>query len=272
MNPTHGVPEADLDTANIHLSLLGNECVFPVEVRLGKRTPMDLLPAARELTMQAMAVAVAGAQAQGRRISCRAGCGACCRQLVAVSVVEAMALAELVATLPTDRQHAVRARFVDALRRLESDRLLDADGPRGQRALLIEGPTERTAMLNELGRRYFRLQIACPFLVDEACSIHPDRPLVCREYHVTSPAERCARLNEGGVEKVEPPLHMGGVLARTVGRIAGTGPSTIPLILALEWAETNGLKLRQEHDGLEMFKTMLGVIDEDHDKPFEQRA
>jgi Fe-S-cluster containining protein len=32
----------------------------------------------------------------------------------------------------------------------------------------------------------------CPFLEDESCSIHPDRPLVCREYLVTSPAELCA--------------------------------------------------------------------------------
>jgi hypothetical protein len=42
--------------------------------------------------------------------------------------------------------------------------------------------------------------VACPFLEDEACSIHADRPLSCREYLVTSPPELCAALSPG-IEK-----------------------------------------------------------------------
>src|SRR5438046_421758 len=138
MTQPNQAPAPDTDTANIHLNLLGEQRTFPVQVRLGRRTPLDLLPAARELTTQATAVAVGQAEAQGRTISCKAGCGACCRQLVAVSVVEAKALADLVAALPADRQQVVRARFADALRRLEEARLLDPAAPRGKRALLVE--------------------------------------------------------------------------------------------------------------------------------------
>jgi hypothetical protein len=34
--------------------------------------------------------------------------------------------------------------------------------------------------------RYFLQGVACPFLEAESCGIHPDRPLACREYLVTS--------------------------------------------------------------------------------------
>lgn len=41
-----------------------------------------------------------------------------------------------------------------------------------------------------------------PFLEDDACSIHPHRPSVCREYLVTSPAEHCAELGRKLVKRV----------------------------------------------------------------------
>lgn len=132
MHPT------DVDTANIHLHLLGQERVFSVPIGLGRRTPLDLLPPARALTEQATAVAIGQVASQGQSISCRAGCGACCRQLVAISVIEAQALADLVRQLPEPRQQLIRQRFADVLRTLEAAGLLDAAAPRGQRALLSE--------------------------------------------------------------------------------------------------------------------------------------
>ena len=41
-----------------------------------------------------------------------------------------------------------------------------------------------------------------PFLEEESCSIHPDRPMACREYLVTSPAENCRAPRADNVEKV----------------------------------------------------------------------
>src|SRR5260221_92883 len=44
--------------------------------------------------------------------------------------------------------------------------------------------------------------IACPCLEDESGSIHPDRPMACREYLVTSPAENCRTPRADNIEKV----------------------------------------------------------------------
>jgi Fe-S-cluster containining protein len=257
------------DTVNIHLQLLGKDHTFSVPLPLGLRTVLDLLPAARELTGQATAVVVEDARARGREISCRAGCGACCRQLVAISYVEAQDLAELVAEMPPERRAVIRARFAEAVRRLEAVGLLGPVEPDGGRALL--SPGDRPAGIQEVARRYFQEQIPCPFLEDESCSIHPRRPLVCREYHVTSPAENCSRLYEVGVERLHPPLHMGDVLAQTAHDVTGTPPKVIPLVLSLEWSEARGARLKQPRDGMEMFRTMIGEIDTDHSRPFGDR-
>ncbi len=269
-NPEPGaLPVAD--TANIHLHLLEKDRTFSVPIPQGELTLLDLLPAARELSNQATAVSVEHAVAQGREISCRAGCGACCRQLVVISVVEAQSLAELVATMPPERQAVIRGRFAEAVRRMEAAGLLDANEPRGERSMQAPDLGAREASLQAVAREYFQLKIPCPFLEDESCSIHSHRPMVCREYHVTSPVENCARLYEVGVDRLLSPLHVGDVLAHTAHRVAGTVAATIPLVSSLEWSEVHGSRLKQTHDGMELFRTMIGDIDQNYDQPFGGR-
>ena len=70
---------------------------------------------------------------------------------------------------------------------------------------------------------------------------------------------------------MEVRLNMTGALARTVGRYLEQPPRTIPLGLALEWAEREGKRLRKTHDGVEMLQTLIGAIDPDFAKPFEER-
>lgn len=67
-----------------------------------------------------------------------------------------------------------------------------------------------------------------------ACSIHPDRPLVCREYHVTTPAANCARLYQAQIDRVDPALRLGEVLARTDAKLTSGETFMIPLALSLE--------------------------------------
>ena len=270
--PSDQAPPAGFDTANVHLRILDEECQFAVAVPLGRRRPIELLPPAREFTRQATAIAVRKAQAQGKTISCKAHCGACCRQLVAISVVEAQALAQELGALPQDRQQELQERFAAGILRLEQAGLLDPQAQRGFRGLVASVDGERRALIQEVSRHYFDLQIPCPFLEEESCGIHPERPLVCREYHVTSPAERCSGLYREPIEKVEPPLHMSDVLAGTVARFAGARARTIPLILALEWVEHQGETLDQTHDGLAMFRDLLNEIDRENQNTFESRS
>ena len=169
----------DLVTGQVVLVLGGEPVRFELTAPAGVATVQEVLPVLQGLSSALAERAEAKAQAEGRAVSCRAGCGACCRQLVPISSSEARALARLVDAMPEPRRGRIRRRFEEALESLNAGGVLER---------LVAAREKGRA---ELGMDYFRLGVACPFLEAESCSIHPDRPLSCREYLVTSPAENC---------------------------------------------------------------------------------
>jgi Fe-S-cluster containining protein len=184
----------------------------------------------------------------GRELSCRAGCGACCRHMVPVSPPEAFHLAELIERAPA--RDALRARFEAIGARLEAEGLV---------AELLDPPPTSDSSL-PVARRYFALQMACPFLENESCGIHRDRPVVCRDYNVTSPPEWCQRPYDHDVQKVPMPLPLAVPLARATSRLAGVRPQLIPLTLAPSWAMEHAELGRRTWPGPEMLELLLEEI------------
>lgn len=158
--------------------------VHPITVPSAPVPAAEVVPA-----LQGLVNAVVEAAEMGKAISCRKGCGACCRQLVPVSRTEGERLLQLVEALPAERRETLKARFAAAEAAIAAAGLKDRHG-RSDR---------------ELSTAYFALGVACPFLEEESCSIHPERPLVCREYLVTSPAELCSGPKQEGVTPVAVP-------------------------------------------------------------------
>jgi Fe-S-cluster containining protein len=214
-------------TAEIGLTIGGEPVRLQITVPTGSVGPLELLPVFRGVTEVVVGIGVRKVEAEGRAISCQKGCGACCRQLVPVSETEARLLTQLVEAMPEPRRSEVRSRFAQAVRRLD-----EADLLRRLRDPAPIPPSE----LRSIGLEYFALGVPCPFLEDEACSIHPDRPLACREYLVTSPAEECARPTADTVRRVPLPARVAGA-ARAVDRDpAAGGAGWVALTLAPEWA------------------------------------
>ena len=160
--------------------------------------PEALLHDVQAFASQVAALAEERARRVGRRISCKTGCGACCRQMVPISPAEARHLAALVDALPPERAAEIRKRFNEALAKIDAASLPSRGNP----------DTEKPAY-REFGLSYFRLGVACPFLEKESCSIHRDRPLVCREYLVTSPPAACAEPGSGQIRQVNIPVTAG---------------------------------------------------------------
>jgi Fe-S-cluster containining protein len=176
-------------TATLRLTVGDLRIVHPITVPSGPVAAADVVPALQGLVNAVVEAAEAGLMKSGEAISCRKGCGACCRQLVPVSRTEGERLLALVETMPAGRREALHSRFAAAEAIIADAGLAE----RGQR-------TDR-----ELSLAYFALRLPCPFLEEESCSIHPERPLVCREYLVTSPAELCAGPAQEGVTPVAAP-------------------------------------------------------------------
>jgi len=213
------------------------------------------LPFLKALASQVSRSAAEAAEQSGAPVSCAMGCGACCRQLVGISLVEARALAELVAAMPEPRRGKVRARFGAAQSRLAESGVLEADyaGPSP------EFPLAETEQ-QRLAAGWFSLRIACPFLENESCGIYEDRPLVCREHQVTSPAAACSRLFREPVERIELPVRLGAALARAAEKIDGVSTAMIPLVMSLDLPGEVDDALRREHDPRRMLETLLGEI------------
>ncbi|MBW3622747.1 MAG: YkgJ family cysteine cluster protein, partial [Armatimonadetes bacterium] len=185
--PTPNNPPEDTSpeivTAHIEFSVAGKRMQAEIGVPAGPTHPTELLPLFRSLADLVVNAGEEAANAGGERTSCRKGCGACCRQLVPISETEARRIRDLVEELPEPRRSRIRERFAQARRRLEESGFLDQ---------LLAPQSFAPEDVNPFGMEYFRLGIPCPFLEEESCSIHPERPLACREYLVTSPAEHCA--------------------------------------------------------------------------------
>jgi Fe-S-cluster containining protein len=201
-----------------------------IQVTTGPTTPADLLPLLRSLADAIVGSAAQAAQAQGQTISCKKGCGACCRQLVPLPPTEARRIRDLVKELPQPRRSEIEARFADARSRLQQAGLLED--------LLDLGRVGKERR-REFALEYFRQGIPCPFLEEESCSIHPDRPLVCREYLVTSFAEHCARPTAETVRCVPLPVRASNALARLDNDQPAEPERLVPLVLAPEWADTH---------------------------------
>jgi hypothetical protein len=76
----------------------------------------DLLPLLHGVQDAVTLGIVKDVESRGQRISCKAGCGVCCRQPVPIAESEAVRLAELVAGMPGERRERIRARFAEARR------------------------------------------------------------------------------------------------------------------------------------------------------------
>jgi Fe-S-cluster containining protein len=196
-------------TATLRLTMGALRIAHPITVPNAPVPAAEVVPA-----LQGLVNAVVEAAEAGHTVSCRKGCGACCRQLVPVSRTEGERLLQLVKAMPADRREALAARFAAAEAAIDRTGLKER-GDRSDR---------------ELSVAYFAQGIACPFLEDESCSIHPERPLVCREYLVTSPAELCAGAAQEGVTPVAVPK-----VSMAARSLQDESDDWFPLALLMAW-------------------------------------
>jgi len=201
-----------------------------VEVPAGHSTLTELLPIIQKLDSAIVDGIAERAKEMGTPVSCRAGCAACCRQMVPVSLFEAEALTAWINTLPEEHRNRLQERFHRALSALRDagviDKILNSDWALGQE--------QATNMAID----YFHAGVPCPFLEDENCSIHPIRPLSCREYIVTSPPELCRDPSVHQVSGVELPVKLSRALFAFGQKMEHDPRGWIPLVFLLAWGKS----------------------------------
>ena len=246
------------DQQTVRVELVAADWNLKVNVVASTR-PMrllQLLPLANKVADAVTNMVEQAVEKQGRTISCKKGCAACCRTMVPISEVEARRVRQLVESFPEPKRSQVQARFAEALRRLD-------DAGLGDR---LRNRTDWTsAEYKAVPDRYFLEGIACPFLEEESCSIYADRPMTCREYLVTSPPEKCALPTNDGVDEVKRPFRVMSALAR-FDSVSPTADHIrwVPLILSLEWAAGQS-EAPATRTGIELARTLFQNVAERED-------
>ncbi len=101
---------------------------------------------------------------------------------------------------------------------------------------------------------YFALGIACPFLEAESCGIYEERPMICREHLVTTPAACCSDPQSGLIR----------ALAITRADTAAAKlearpdvPEWIPLIDLLTWVDAHPLDEAPREDPRDLLQRFV---------------
>jgi hypothetical protein len=165
---------------------------------------------------------------------------------VPIAEAEAVYIAELVGNLPPPRQAHVRQRFQEALAALGEElveRLRDTS------------KYKELAQRRQLGEEYFSHGVPCPFLEEERCSIYEHRPMRCREYLVTSPAENCAKPGPETVRPVDVPVQLSRILFCFADGLGNQSTRWLPLVLALEFRGE-----QQRFPGPELFRQFVSQL------------
>ncbi len=237
--PDTNAPQQGFGRVKFTLRVWDANIAIEADLPEGQVKPAALLPVLQKLSNSMTDLTVLHAERQGQALSCREGCGACCRQAVPITAVEARAIAVWLDAQPEERQSILRERFRQAAARLEEAGIAEEI-----RTSAIGGGKDA---MHALGLRYFALGIACPFLEEERCTIHEMRPLRCREYLVASAAEHCAHPETKQIEGLKPPV----ALSRILGRWDASGDAQAEEIVLLtmldEWAAKHPASKERAH-------------------------
>ena len=234
----------DFVNANIQIKLYGKPVELNLVVAGEPIKPTRMLPVLQQITNQFTDTAVEVFLGDGEKISCQAGCGACCRQPVPLAEIEAYQIADLVENLPEPQRTKIKQKFADACRELENINWFD----RMENIYKSTSPTKKEEVEN-LALEYFAKRIACPFLEAESCSIHQDRPLACREFLVTSPAENCQNPTPKNIKHVKMEFKI-STLVRTLWKTENLpNMDVVTMIYALQWSKKHPDKFAEKPGG-----------------------
>ncbi|MDE3185973.1 MAG: YkgJ family cysteine cluster protein [Acidobacteriota bacterium] len=199
-------------------------------VPAGQTNLTQILPVLQSLSSSFIEGVTAQLAESGQPVSCRAGCGACCRQMAPISIFEAEALSAWIRTLPEARQEQLASRFHQALVALGAAGIIDR--------MVEEDWQAETESARKLALDYLYARVPCPLLEEESCSIHPIRPLICREYLVTSPPEHCADPAHLQVVPVHLPLNFSRILKAIGKELEQDSRGWIPLVFLFAWMKS----------------------------------
>lgn len=218
----------DIVNAEIKLNIGGGELDIKMQLPVKPVKLRRMLPVFQHISNVFIESGIQSLKAKGEEVSCKIGCTACCYYLVPLSEVEAHNIKAAVEEMEEPQRSEIRRRFEHANNHFEENGWFK----KAAKAFKTS-EKESVKVINE----YFQENIACPFLENDMCSIHSNRPTACREHLVLSPPENCWNPNGDGVNRVGHMLRVSNALNKISRTMPENEMPVVPLIKALEWTE-----------------------------------
>jgi Fe-S-cluster containining protein len=193
----------------------------------GEGTLTELVPMARDLMELMLSRRISELSDKGLQIACQKGChAACCRYLISVSVPEALIMVTETAALPKDE----RNRIINSCRKTSSHIQLQME----KANIAGHGNIARKNLL----AWYRELNISCPLLENNCCTIYDRRPIVCRECLAVGSPDQC-RVDTQVQTHIRLPIHPANVLMQLTQQLFAAGPGIITLPAVFDWFAEN---------------------------------
>lgn len=237
-------------SGQIALSIGATKFEMEMSVPANPVKPTRMLPIFQGMTSSFVEAGASEVEARGDKISCKAGCGACCAQAVPLAEIEAYEIAGLIENLDEPRRSEIKRKFEIACRHFHETGWFERLDNYAELS-----PKDRSALILE----YFYQGVSCPFLENDSCSIHHVRPLACREYLVTSPPENCAAPSAETVRPVDMSIKPSRVLRELARSENLKNLSFVPMIRALEWSGKFPEKM-PEKNGVEWMRDFVNGL------------
>ncbi len=236
------------------LRLAGEELNVHVAVPETPVSLADIVPLAQKLADWIAQSATCRQKAEGKAISCRKDCSACCRYLVPLSVPELLRLGCELAVLPSPNREPILSRFDAAMR------CIVQAGPPRLPETTTKSPDATISPAGAAGRWYAQLNINCPFLVEEGCGIYSERPIACRQHLVNSNPEFCRGFQPGHGQIVPMSVSVSHGLALLAAEMEQTELESQILLLAVNWLGDNFQRGRRVWPAPLLFDRFVQII------------
>ena len=214
----------------------------------------DMVPLARLVSAKIISTIEEPLINSGDTITCHAKCSHCCRYLIPLTIPEAMQLTEVVTTMAEWER-----RFVDESTLLTARCLLELT-PKQSLEKITNAEIETGFKLKDISDWYGRMNLPCPFLLNNLCTIYEQRPIACREHLAISPASHCKVNSTNQPQLLQMPLSVLEALAQLTNELEGTTPEAIILPFALVWCRENPEYLKHSWPASQLLRRFINIL------------
>ena len=231
---------------DFELDILGDTVPFLIEVVPEMIKLSEIVPLAYKLSSRISNLIQEKSIKEGITIPCRKGCSACCDYLVPLSIPEAFHLRETVLALPEYTRNKVINSFLDSAKRILRKQANDIE----------------SMELDQLSRWYSKLNLTCPFLSDNSCSIYEKRPIACREYLVKDTNYFCNPAHGGESQRIELPASILECLGKLSSELRHTEIEAVMMPLSIFWTQDNLYSDSETWPSVDIIRRFTEIIKE----------